>query len=265
VPVVAYFTLFARGEYRSSRQYLERILGRRPVWLWPWLVYRHLYSSGVTLLDRAAVIMGHGYVECSFEGEPEILKALAEEKGVILLSAHLGSWEMGGQLIARHGRPVNLVVLEREQEQIRRLFERALQGRKFQILTTSDDPLRSVPIAAALRRGEMVALHGDRTFGTDATVRIPFLGAPATFPVGPYLLAAATGAPLIHVFAVREKLRSYRFLSFPAQHVPRERGPAQAAILNRCATQYVEHLTSVLKEYPFQWYNFYPFWDENTD
>jgi len=63
---------------------------------------------------------------------------------------------------------------------------------------------------------------------------------------------------------MREKLGRYRFLSFPAQHVPRERGPGQDAILRDCAAEYVAHLTTVVKQYPFQWYNFYPFWDENT-
>ena len=171
---------------------------------------------------------------------------------------------MSGHVIARYGRPVNLIVVEREEQRIRQMFDEALRAKKFNILTASNDPLRSIPIIAALRQGEIVALHGDRTFGSSATVRIPFLGLPATFPVGAYLLAAATGAPVTQGFAMRVKLRHYRFLSFPAQHVPRERGPAQQAILRECAEQYAANLTSVLKQYPFQWYNFYPFWDENT-
>ena len=264
VMVAAWFAVFAVRERRASRQYLERILGPQQFWKWPWLEFRHFYSSGITLLDRAAVIMGKAQMHFDFEGEAEVLRAIGEERGVILLAAHAGSWEMGGHIIARHGCPVNLVVLDRDEQRIRQMFDEALRAKKFNILTASNDPLRSIPIVAALRRGELVALHGDRTFGSDATVRVPFLGAPATFPIGAYLLAAATGAPVIHVFAMRVKLRHYRFISFPAQHIPRERGPAQQAILADAAAQYVAHLTAVLKQYPFQWYNFYPFWDENT-
>ena len=263
VPVAAYFTIASPSNYRHSRHYLRRVLGPQPFWKWPLLVYRHFYSQGINLIDRIAVIMGKSKIECDFAGEPEVLRALAENRGVILLAAHVGSWDVGGHLIARHGRPVNLVVLEREAEHIRRLFAEALRGKKFNILTATDDPLRSVPIVAALRRGELVALHGDRALGA-AAVTLPFLGAPARFPVGPYILAAVTGAPIIHVFAMREKLGRYRFLSFPAQHIPRERGPGQDAILRDCAAEYVAHLTTVVKQYPFQWYNFYPFWDENT-
>ena len=265
VPVAAYFTVAARREYRSSREYLERILGPQRFWRWPWLVFRHFYSSGITLLDRLAVIMNQTPMQFDFEGEPEVQRAIDERRGVILLSGHTGSWEMGGHLLGRQGRTVNLVVLEREEQRIRQMFDEALRAKQFHILTATDDPLRSVAIAAALRRGEIVALHGDRALDNAATVRIRFLGRPAAFPVGPYFLAAATGAPVIHAFAVRERIRRYRFLCFPAQHVSAQRGPGQAAILRQSAENYVEHLTTVLKQYPFQWYNFFPFWNETDD
>jgi len=263
VPVAAYFTLASPTAYRSSVGFLKRLLGPQPFWKWPFLVYRHFFSQGITLLDRIAVIMGKTKIHCDLDGEPEVLRAMAEERGVILLAAHVGAWEMGAHMVARHGRPVNLVVLERDEQRIRQMFDEALQARRFHILTATDDPLRSVLIMAALRRGEFVALHGDRVFGGAATV-IPFLGSPAPFPVGPYLLAAISGAPIVHVFVVREKLGRYRFLSFPAQHVNRVRGADQETILQDCVRAYADHLTSVLKQYPFQWYNFYPFWDENT-
>jgi predicted LPLAT superfamily acyltransferase len=263
--VGAWFTVFARREAAASRQYLERILGRQAAWLWPVLVFRHFYSMGVTLLDRIAIINGTGKFQFDYAGEQALLQVLAENRGAILLTAHAGSWEMGGHLLARHGRPINIVVLEREEQRIREMFDAALRARQFNILTASADPLRSVPIMAALRRGEMVAMHGDRTFGSDAVTRVPFFGAPASFPVGAYLLSAATGAPVLQVFAVRVKLRRYRFVSFPALRVARERGPAQQAILRQCAEQYVANLETVLREFPFQWYNFYPFWDEQPN
>ena len=179
--------------------------------------------------------MNQTQMRFDFEGAPEVERAIGEERGLILLSAHAGSWQMGGHLLATPGRTVNLVVLEREEQRIRQMYDEALREKKFHILTATDDPLRSIAIVAALRRGEIVALHGDRTFGSTAAVRIPFLGLPASFPVGPYLLAAATGAPVVHAFAVREKVGHYRFVCFPARHVARERGSAQEEILRRCA------------------------------
>jgi predicted LPLAT superfamily acyltransferase len=261
VLVAAWFTVAAPASYRCSVGFLQRVLGPQPFWRWPALVYRHFYSFGVTLLDRLAVIMGRGHMEFVIDGEERFHEFLDEGRGIILLGAHVGGWEMAGHVLGRLGRPVNLIVLEKEQARIRALFDRALQARQFQILTADDHPLRSIPIMAALRRGEIVALHGDRAFG-GAEVRIPFLGGPARFPVGGYMLAAATGAPVFQVFAVRERMGCYRCFTFPAQRVGKDllrRGPD--AFLDHVRL-YAERLASVARQYPFQWYNLYPFWDD---
>jgi predicted LPLAT superfamily acyltransferase len=155
---------------------------------------------------------------------------------------------------------VNFVMLEQEEQRVRRMLDRHLQNKQFRILTADGSPLRSVPIAAALRRGEIVALHGDRTFG-GASVTVPFLGADAPFPIGAYVLASATGAPVFQVFAVRERLGHYRFFSFPAMQVPRGLDPRKPEAFKAYAGLYAERLAAVARQYPFQWQNFYPFWD----
>jgi predicted LPLAT superfamily acyltransferase len=260
VLIAGYYTLTSPRAFRSSVEFLRRLSGPRPFWVWPILVYRHFYSFGVTLLDRIAVIMGRARMECVFEGEAVFQDLLNRGQGFILVGAHLGNWEMAAHLLGRFGRPINLIVLEREESNIRKLFDQALQSRQFRILTADDNPLRTIPILAALRRGEVVGMLGDRSFG-GAETAVPFLGGTARFPVGPYHLAAVTGAPLFQVFAVREKLGKYRFFYFPAQHLSRDtlrRGPEAVTPL---VAEYARRLESVARQYPFQWHNFYPFWD----
>jgi predicted LPLAT superfamily acyltransferase len=261
--VAAYFTFGSPRSYRASVNYLQRVLGPKPWWQRPLLVYRHFFSFGVTLLDRLAVVMGRHQMNCAFEGEERFRKFLDQGKGIILLGAHVGGWEMGGHLLGRFGIPVNLVVLEKEQENIRRLFDRALEGKQFRILTADENPLRSVPIMAALRRGEMVGLHGDRAFG-GADLTVPFLGGRARFPIGAYHLAAVTGAPIFQVFAVRERIGQYRFFTFPPQFVARDAVRRNPAALRGCVEQYASRLESVLRQYPYQWYNIYDFWEADA-
>ncbi len=260
--VAAYFTFVSPRSYRASVNYLQRVLGQQPWWRRPLLVYRHFFSFGVMLLDRLAVVMGRRQMGCSFEGEDRFREFLDQGKGIILLGAHVGSWEMGGHLLGRFGIPVNLVVLEKDQENIRRLYSRALEGKQFRILTSDENPLRSIPIMAALRRGEMVAMHGDRAFG-GADLTVPFLGGQARFPIGAYHLAAVTGAPIFQVFAVRERIGQYRFFTFPPQFVTRDTVRRDPAALRECVEQYVQRLESVLGQYPYQWYNIYDFWEAN--
>jgi len=259
--VAGYFTLADAAGYRCSKDFLRRVLGPQPSWKWPLLVYRHFFSFGVTLLDRLAVIMGCAKIECLHEGEAPIQACLDRGQGVILLGAHVGSWEIGGHLLERLGKPVNVVVLEKDEARLRRLFDRALAAKKFNLIATDGHPLRSIPIAAALRRGEIVCLLGDRSFG-GADVRAPFLGGFARFPTGPYLLAAVSGAPIFQTFVVRERLLHYRFFSTPPQLIPREILRAGAEAVQPQVAQYVSRLAEVAREYPFQWFNFFPFWEE---
>jgi predicted LPLAT superfamily acyltransferase len=258
--VAAHFTVANPRSFHCSVDFLQRVLGPQPFWKKPLLVYRHFFSFGVTLIDRVAVITGRTRIECRFEGEPMFKQFLDRGRGIILLGAHVGSWEIGGHLLGRFGVPVNIVVLDREEARLGQLFDRALEGKMFRLLTTDGHPLRSIPIAAALRRGEIVALLGDRSFG-GADRPAEFLGGTARFPTGPYLLAAATGAPVFQVFVVRERIGHYRFFTFPPKLIGRELRRAGPEALQTCVAEYARHLATTARQYPFQWFNIYPFWE----
>jgi predicted LPLAT superfamily acyltransferase len=259
--VAAWFTAASPRSFRCSLDFLQRVLGPQPIWKKPLLVYRHFFSFGVTLLDRVAVIMGHAKIECRFEGEPMFQEHLGHGKGLLLLGAHVGSWEIGGHLLGRRfGVPVNVVVLEKDEARIRRMYDQALAGKQFRLLSTDGHPLRSIPIAAALRRGEIVCLLGDRSFG-GADLPAEFLGGTARFPTGPYQLAAATGAPVFQVFVVRERLGHYRFFTFPPRILGRELLRAGSEALQPHVDEYAGRLAETARQYPFQWFNIYPFWE----
>jgi predicted LPLAT superfamily acyltransferase len=113
-----------------------------------------------------------------------------------------------------------------------------------------------------MRRGEVVAMMGDRSYGSPS-VPVSFLGQTAQFPIGAYVMAAIAGAPLVHVFNLRERGGHYHFFGFPAQ---RPQMPAHAqrdTYLKECADRFASHLESIVKRDPLQWYNFYPFWEHS--
>jgi len=257
--VAAYFTVAKRSSYAASQDYLRRLLGPWPWWRRPLLVYRHFLAHGVTLVDRLAVLMGRRQIQCVFDGEAQFQPYLKQRRGIILVGAHVGCPELGGHFLGRFDVPVNLVVLEREWAGIRTLLDSATGGKRFRILTADADPLRSIPILAALRRGEIVALLGDRSFG-GVDVEVNFLGRPARLPVGPYHLAAASGAPLFPVMVVREKLGCYRFCAFPPEFISRQEIRSNPGVVRDCAQRYATRLETIVRQYPFQWANFFPFW-----
>jgi predicted LPLAT superfamily acyltransferase len=263
IGVAAYFTVANRHAYRASADYWDRLLGPLTWWQRPLRVYRHFLAQGVTLVDRLAVLMGRSRIECVFDGEELFKPYFDQHRGIILVGAHVGCWELGGHFLGRFDVPVNLVVIERELPSIQRLLGSVTGGKQFRILTADDNPLRGVPILAALRRGEIVALLGDRSFG-GADVEATFLGGKVPLPVGPYRLAAASGAPLFQVFIVREKLGRYRFATFPPEFVSREELQEGPSSVSAQAQRYADRLESFVRRYPFQWSNFYPYWDQSV-
>ncbi len=264
--VAAYFVAFAPAARRASAAYRRRIGFRQGSW--PsrlWGAYCHFFRFGQILLDRYAFASGHAdWFRFEFIGEAHVRSALARGKGVILISAHCGNWEAAGHFLRALDVPVNIVGYEGERADIRSVYERAGSDRLLN-LVNADGSLETVAvITAALRRGEVVAMLADRLLDESGVV-VPFLGAPARFPGGPYVLAALSGAPLIHAFAMREGMRRYRVVGYPPEEVlaPDEGGCREA--VREHARRFVARLESVLREHPLQWHNFFDFWRDDEE
>ncbi|MEK7722663.1 MAG: hypothetical protein AAB359_09780 [Elusimicrobiota bacterium] len=259
VPVAFYFILFAPGALKASTDYL-RLRFKRSFPLRLIYSYRHFFCFGQVLLDRIALANNPGRFKVREEGLSYILDSIRESKGLVLLSAHAGGWEAAMSLLDKKQAPVNVVMFKGEAEKIRRLIGESAHTEKIRILGVSGSPEDSLAVIGALNRGEVVAMHGDRTVG-GRTVKLPFLGVPADFPLWPYAVAAAANAPLIHTFAARTGTYGYRLKAWPAVKPWLERNAAEREPLRKYAIDFVSHLEEFLAEYPFQWFNFYPFWN----
>lgn len=185
-------------------------------------------------------------------GQEPTLNALAGGRGCVSLTAHLGNWELGGRLLATLGRPVHVVMAPEEDPAVGALLARGGHpGLRFVRLTS---PMVGVELVAALRRGEVVAFQLDRALGGRGDAAVPFFGAPVTFPLGPFLMAAAAAAPVVPAFCVLEAGGSYRLHVEPALAVSRggevEALRAAVAILERYVRTHWD-----------QWFNFYDVWE----
>jgi predicted LPLAT superfamily acyltransferase len=248
----------------ATMDYHRRIFGKVPWWKRRWLVFRHFLSFGIALIDRTAILAGKTRdFSFSFDGEEHLRAAVAEGRGVLLLTAHVGNWEAAGQLLSRLDAPINVTGFDKETSEIRSLLNQVSKA-KFRLLTLTGSPTDTIPLVAAMRRGEVVAMMGDRPYGSPAT-RIPFLGGAASFPIGAYVIAAIAGAPLVHVFNLRERGGHYRFIGFPPQRPQMPPHNERDAYLRDCAAHFVRDLESIVKRDPLQWYNFYPFWENRQE
>jgi predicted LPLAT superfamily acyltransferase len=260
VPVAIYFS-FASPDVAATMDFHRRIFGRVPWWKKRWLVFRHFLSFGRAIIDRTAILAGQtDKFSFSFDGEHHVHTALAEKRGVLLLTAHLGNWEAAGQLLTRLDVPINVTGFDKESAEIRAVLAKSSKA-KFRLLPLTGEPTDAIPLVAALRRGEIVAMLGDRAYGSPAA-QIPFLGGAARFPIGAYVLAAIANAPLVTVFNLRERGGHYRFFGFPALHPQMPAHHLRDEYLKNCAAEFAKNLETILKRDPLQWYNFYPFWEK---
>jgi len=260
VPVAIYFS-FASPDVAATMDYHRRVFGPVPWWKRRWLVFRHFLSFGRALIDRTAILAGDkSHFSYSFDGEEHLHRAVAEGRGVLLLTAHLGNWEAAGQMLSRIDAPINVTGFDNESPEIRALLTGASQA-KFRLLQLTGQPTDAITLIAALRRGEVVTMMGDRAYGRNFT-SVNFLHGTASFPVGAYMLAATVNAPLIHVFNLREPGGHYHFFGFPPQNLQLPRHAERPAYLQDCARSFAQNLEVIVKRDPLQWYNFLPFWDQ---
>ena len=205
------------------------------------------FADLITANRRAGV----GALVAAIDGTAELQKATRDGRGLVVLTAHLGNWELAGRMLARDGaRPTHVVVAAEADPAVERFLRGGVAPVRF---VTCAAPTASLALLAALRRGEIVALQGDRALGTRGDVLQPFFGAPAPFPLGPFVLARAAGAPVVPAFCLLDADRRYRIVVGAPSSV--EAGGEEAALRRWVAT-----LQAMVKRHPAQWFNFYDVW-----
>jgi lauroyl/myristoyl acyltransferase len=194
----------------------------------------------------------------SMSGHERLGEALAAGKGALLLTAHLGNWEVGGAFLRALRHALTVVYVPDQYEDVERsrsLLRRAAGVAEIPI--QPHDTLSSLPVLRALRENRLVALQGDRDWN-DRGWRFPFFGADAPFPPGPFYLALLTGAPLLPTFIAYTKDRTYTIeVGEPIRVEP---GPDRDAAVRQAMKEWVRVLEQAVRRWPTQWYTFYDFW-----
>ena len=194
------------------------------------------------------------------EGTHLLHEAHDAGRGGILLTAHVGNFELGGFLLRRFGFRVSAVyrpdpspVVERHRIEARRAI--GVEG-----IPVTSSALSFISVLRALEGNALVAMQGDRDVSGTGR-RLPFFGETASFPVGPFRLAAASGAPLLPVFVLVDSDGRYKTIVKPPIPVPDGgRGGRDEAIVESMRT-FVALLEETIRSHPSQWYQFTPFWE----
>jgi Kdo2-lipid IVA lauroyltransferase/acyltransferase len=197
----------------------------------------------------------------SVVGFSRIVEARQRGKGVLLLTAHLGNWEVGGFMLAQVQMPISVVLVPDIFPGVERTRRRLHARANVAEIPIDHSFVPTLTVMRALESNGVVAMQGDRDFDNTG-VSVPFFGKDSYFPRGPFRVAMATGAVVLPAFIIQVPDGRYRAVVEEPLAVERE-GDRETA-LRENMLRYVAILERYVREFPEQWYCFYPFWNDPT-
>jgi KDO2-lipid IV(A) lauroyltransferase len=194
-----------------------------------------------------------------WRGFENLEAARARGKGVILVTAHLGNWELGGNVIALEGLPLTVITLDEPSTELTRWRDEHRQALGIRTITVGPGhDFAFVEMIQTLRRNDLLAMLVDRPYaGTGAPVQ--FFGAPSEFSVGPARLWEHTDAALVPAFVLQKENGRYVSILDPMLSLTRsdDRVVDLAANTQIIAT----HFENIIRQHPDQWFNYVPIWN----
>lgn len=257
-PITLWFYASSAGARAASRDYLRRVLGRPPRRR---DVLRHLFTFACVILDRVFFLSGRtATYELRVQGLEAVTEMVNSGRGCILLGSHLGSFDVLRALGRTAPVRVSPVMFRLNSGHLTRLLER-LDPELARDVIEIGAPGAMLRVQECIERGEIVGFLADRAPVRDRMVATRFLGGRAEFPAGPLVLASAIGAPVVLFYGIRTASRRYvvQFERF-AERIELPRGRRDAA-LQGWIDAYSRSLERACRAHPFNWFNFFPFWD----
>jgi predicted LPLAT superfamily acyltransferase len=259
-PIALYFFLAAREQRAASQSYLTRSWGRPPS---AREVVRHIHCFASTVLDRVFLLTDrHRQLDIRIH-RPELVLDLAETgRGCILLGSHIGSFEVLRALAVERKRlPLRILMDPEHNRAITKLFA-ALNPQIADTVIPLGGIDTLLRVKEALAGGCMVGMLGDRVTDTNKVTHCRFLGADAGFPAGPAILASTLKVPVILFVGLYRGGRRYDvYFEALEAHGDWDRSEREDAI-RRWTQSYADRLAYYLRLAPYNWFNFYDFWNE---
>lgn len=257
--VAFYYFLFSHSSSKHILSFFRKRLGYGKMKSWR-LLYRNYYLFGQSIIDKIVVMSGiRNRFTFDFDGEENLRQMVTNQKGGLLLSAHVGNWEIAGHLLKRLGTKINIVMFDGEHQQIKKYLERVTGERNMNVIVINNDISHIYAISDALKNNELVCMHADRFVEGNKTIEVPLLGENAKFPLGPFVLASKFKVPVSFVFAMKETSTHYHFF---ASDIKEYSGSGKDETIKEVVRDFAAGMEKKVKQYPEQWFNYYNFWQQ---
>jgi KDO2-lipid IV(A) lauroyltransferase len=211
--------------------------------------------------------MLHDLCDCAESGVERLNKLMVERrgfefleaarskgKGTLLLTGHLGAWELGGMVLASDGFPVNVVTMAEPTNELNEWRQKYRQRFGIKTVTVGADKFAFVEIIQALRRNELVAMLVDRPY-LNSGIEVEFFGRATLFSAAAARVWQHTQAAVIPAFVLQLEPGQYGCYAYP----PIEMTAGQT--LEQNSQRVADVFQAIIREFPEQWFNFVPIWN----
>ena len=244
--VVSFFYVPCRSYSRRAQMRFFRYCFHLNRWQALRYTIRNHYEFGKVVMDRFAAYAGRTF-RIVFD-DKDAFDRLCDETNFILLSSHMGNFEMAGYALRPH-RHICAVSFAGETQVVMQQRQQQFTVNGISLIPVVEgDMSHVIAIHNALERGDIVSVPGDRMFASERSVAGTLFGYPVRVPEGPFRLARLTGKQIISMWVMKEDRDTYRIYT----------------ALVSTPQQYLDHIQTLLMRYPTQYYQYFDFMDYDT-
>ncbi len=262
--VCLYYLIFDRTAVSASMAYLKKRFKTQNTLQRICGVYRLFINQGKNLIDRYYVVLRPGQFDTEIRGYDKIKTFLTNsQKGVILLTAHVGNWQVMMASLKKLGKTVYLLMSPEENIAVRNTLDIDSEKERVRIISPEKFLGGVIEIMNVINQGDIVSIMGDRSYGHNST-EVNFLGEKAAFPYSAFSIAAAVQCPVVVLLSAKVSTKKY-FVDISHIIEPRysSHGKKHEEIKS-CVQEFARILEDYTAKYPFQWFVFRDIWERKN-
>ena len=221
-------------------------------------IFRNFAKYLIDFLRMSEIDQQYILNRIKIEGMENLDKALSRGKGVIILTAHIGNWELGGGVVGKLGYPLNAIALKHKNKRVNDFFVSQRASCNLTVIPIGSHLKRCFNV---LKKNELLAIVGDRDF-SNSGITANFFGRETILPKGPAVFSIRTGAPIVPTMIIRTKDNTHRVI-FEKPIVPDMEHDRKTLVRNT-VEKYILVIEKYIKAFPGQWSVFRKMWPQET-
>lgn len=268
-PVIVYMYFTGGDSRKASLNYLQKITVRKGWNKQPGHRHgiKHFYTFAQSAFDKIDAWTGKITIEqVRYSYCDKFKEVLEEQQGSVFIGSHLGNLEVCRTLsLGKYKNRINVLVFTHHAVEFNKMMQKINPNVNVNFIQVTDVGVElAILLKERIEAGEKVVIVGDRT-STSTPGRViyaDFLGQKAAFSQGPFILASLLECPVYYLFCLKDG-NDYRLIFEHVSDKLKFSRKTRQAELSKLISQYAQRLEHFCLQYPYQWFNFFDFWQDD--